>query len=404
MRWAPNPIALARTIVGGSGAGRAWPRSSAEAEALVGEAFAADIDTVFYGTDAEPALMDVLRSIGDDAPKPRPLRDIAALSSVAALSKRLGPGALERILPFVAPVADVDYPPGIAYGERKAPPIKQYTEFGALDVAGVSWLDPEQGSLADCYLIASMCSLAWARPRTWYARLSRATQGTKTPNALLVQLHGERPGDHDPAPFDIPPRVPLDVGGHWIYAHSAAHDETWPALVERAYVMHVVPGAAEEPTARDYEAIGDDRKWPEHAARILVGGTSNARSAAPGERLSAKLAEVCDGALVRHPTMASTHDRSHRRDWKDARLVAGHAYSVLGVISEGADEYVVLRDPYGSNAHAPRTAIREWADGAPRNAGAPVACGENGVFACDRDRFDRYFTAFGWVELPRDPA
>jgi hypothetical protein len=404
MHWSPNPLALARTVMGGANGGRGWPRSKAEAEALLGDAFGANADAVFYGTPARPALLDLLRQVAIDVPKRRPMREIVALPSVAALSKRLHAGAIERILPFLAPVADIEYPPGIRYGDKPAAPIAAYRRVGALDVGGVSWLDPEQGNLGDCYLVASMCSLAWARPWTWYERLSRATQGTKTPNALLVQLHGELPGDHNPRSFEVPPRVPLDIGGHFIYAHSAAHHETWPALVERAYVAHVVPHVAPEPTARDYQVIGADRKWPEDAARILVGARSNARFGNGHHGLSAELAEICDGALVRYPTMASTHEKRERRDWDRAKVVPNHAYSVLGRTSHRGRGYVILRDPYGTNAHAPHTRIGAWAEGAPRNGGEPVTLDEHGVFACDRDRFDRYFTAFGWVELPPDPA
>lgn len=415
MRWAPNPLALARTLVGGAGAGRPWPRSTAEAEALLDDAFGGNADAVFYGSPTAPALLDLLRQVALDVPEPRPMDEIVALPSAEALSKRLRAGTIERILPFVAPVADLGYPPGIRYGNAPAAPIAAYRTVGALDVAGVSWLDPEQGNLADCYLVASMCSLAWARPRTWYERLSRATQGTKTPNALLVQLHGENPGDHNPRPFDVPPRVPLDVGGHFIYAHSAAHDETWPALVERAYVTHIVLRARQgataqddealpEPTARDYQVIGVERKWPQDAARILAGGVSHSRSPDAHDSLSAKLAELCDGALVRHPTMASTYDAYERRDWGRAKVVPGHAYSVLGLMSHRGGEYVILRDPYGTNAHAPRARVGEWEDGASRNGGSPVTLDEHGVFACDRNRFDRCFKALGLVELPPDPA
>jgi hypothetical protein len=403
--WAPNPIALARTLLGGTATGCAWPRSWRETEELLGHAYQADAQTVFRTTGATRAVIDLLRDVAASVPAPSSLDRILALPAGQALAARVRkPDALARLLPFVAPVEGARFaPPGTGFALLDhPPPIGTYARIGALDVAGVSWLDPEQGNVADCYLISAMIAIAWARPATWLARLSAATGGSKETDTLRVAFHDESETAADPPAFDVPPRVPLDAGRNWIYAHSAQSEETWPALLERAYVMQRCNRTAGEPTVDDYRAIGDDGRNPHDAARMLVGGTPRSRfapspaAAAAGHSLYKDLRPICADSLANHPTMA----------WTGASvgpgLVAHHSYAVLGLLEDGDERFVVLRNPYGTNEPVAGFAAGEWASGAPRNGGDPVALDENGVFALDAPTFDACFAAFGWIELAPD--
>lgn len=406
-RWAPNPIALARTVLGAVPGGRRWPHSWGDTEDLLAEAFKADARSVFYGNDTVPAVLDVIRDIEASASHARSLEAVLALPEVQKLAAYVThEEALARVLPFIVPIDGAGFgPPGTGFRLlRRPPPIGAYEEIGALDVAGVSWLDPEQGNVADCYLISAMIAIAWARPVRWFERLSAATQGSKEPNTLRVTFHAESEGDAQPRAFDVPPRVPLDAGRNWIYAHSAQSEETWPALLERAFVMHACDKRDGEPTVDDYRTIGTERHWPHDVARALIGGSAHSRSGEHDGSLAAALLPLCEARITRHPAMAWTHDRSERRDWPDSGLVANHAYAVLGLLSRGHRDYVVLRNPYGKNAHHAHFARGEWSEGAPRNDGQPVALDEHGVFAIDDDAFDRWFTKIGWVEVPRDPG
>src|SRR5439155_24453075 len=67
MRWAFNPIALARLAIGG-GQGRShpWPVSWADVEDLFATAYKADVRAVFYGSGDAPALIDLLRRAADE--------------------------------------------------------------------------------------------------------------------------------------------------------------------------------------------------------------------------------------------------------------------------------------------------------------------------------------------------
>ena len=405
MRWAPNPIALARTMIGAGGDGRRWPGTWREVEALLAEAFKLDADSVYYGTDSAIAVIDVIREIAASVSRAQPLETILALPAVRAFAAHVPhEDALARVLPFIVPVEGAGF--GAAPGFRllrAPPPIGAYEQIGSLDVAGVSWLDPEQGNVADCYLIAAMIAIAWARPVRWLQRLSSGTRGAAKPGNLHVTFHAETEGMRGPRSFDVPPRVPLDAGRNWIYAHSAQSEETWPALLERAFVMQV-SGNKGEPTVDDYREIGTARYWPPDVARMLFGGSTHSRSAGHRTSLFGELPDVCVHSLTRFPTMAWTHPRNERRDWAESGLVNEHAYAVLGLLSRGDRHFVVLRNPYGKNVRRPHFAAGEWGEGAPRNDGQPVALDEHGVFAIGDKSFDRWFSGLGWIQVPSDPA
>jgi hypothetical protein len=281
--------------------------------------------------------------------------------------------------------------------------VKDSYNVGALDIAGVSWLDPEQGNVADCYLIAAMIAIAWARPVSWLRRLSAGTRGAREPGNLHVRFFpADTEGFLHPRPFDVPPKVPLDTGRNWIYAHSAQGGETWPALVERAFVMQAT-GNAGEPSVDDYRTIGTGDYWPQDVARTLLGGKTFSRSSGRHGPLFASLAPMCEASLTRYPTMAWTPLRSKRRGWAESGLVDEHSYAVLGLVARRDRDFVVLRNPYGKNAHRPHFARGEWSEGAPRNGGQPVMLGEHGVFAIEARAFDRWFDGFAWINVPRDP-
>ena len=83
MRWAFNPIALARLAIGG-GPGRShpWPDSWADVEDLFATAYKADVRAVFYGSGDAPALIDLLRRAADEVQKPLPLNEVVQVQAV----------------------------------------------------------------------------------------------------------------------------------------------------------------------------------------------------------------------------------------------------------------------------------------------------------------------------------
>jgi hypothetical protein len=406
MRWAFNPIALAQVALSGSQKGRPWPDSWAAVEDLFRKAYKSDARAVFYGSGGAPALIDLLTRVAEAAPKgAATLAALRKIPEVRALEAQLAnPEWLARLLAFIVPVADLGFtPPGADVAITENPVIGSYEQIGALEVGDVSWLDPEQGSTGDCYLIASMIALAWARPGTWRKALVDATQSGK--DKLHVDFNGEDIGDPDPPAFDVPARVPLDAGHNWIYAHSADHDETWPALIERAFVMLQCNKTGGEPTVDDYREISNDM-FPHQAARVLLGGTPIAHRAGAAVMPFTFVTQRCDDALPRSPTMAWTwtKDDPHAAgvDWAQATLIPAHAYAVLGVMVHNGQSFVVLRNPFGNNAVPNDSPGGAWTEGSARNGGVAVPLDEHGVFAVSEARFNACFQGVDGIDLPAD--
>jgi len=371
---------------------------------MFGDAYKADAIAVFHGSGDAPALIDMFDAAAAQVPAPLPLESVLRLPAVRALGIRLSnPEWLAKLLPFIVPVSDVDFgPPGAGVAITTHPHIASYKRVGALDVGGVSWLDPEQGSTSDCYLIAAMIAIAWARPRKWRETLSAATHGSKTAGALHVAFHNDNPGKPDPPPFDVAPRVPLDATDKWIYAHSASRSETWPALLELAFVMLECHRESSEPTVADYRSISNDM-FPNAAARVLIGGSMFSDRADALNKPFGLLASRCEKSVTRTPTIASTLPvPTSKKDFVDAKLVRNHAYAVLGLMSKGGNNFVVLRNPFGHNDRIADSPTGDWAAGAPRNGGAPVVLGRNGVFALSEARFNACFHIVDGVDLPSD--
>ena len=91
-------------------------------------------------------------------------------------------------------------------------------------------------------------------------------------------------------------------------------------------------------------------------------------------------------------------------DWVASTLVEAHAYAVLGLMSNNNTNFVVLRNPFGHNPPVPDSPTGQWTEGATRNGGSPVSLDANGVFAISEQRFNDFFNAVDWVELPPDPS
>ena len=405
MRWAFNPIALAQVAVSGAQKGSPWPDSWAAVEALFGQAYKADATAVFYGSSGAPALIDVLSKVADAVPKAETLASLRRLPAVRALEARLAnPAWLPRLLAFIVPVSDLGFsPPGAEDPiPTENPIIGSYEKIGAVKVGSVSWLDPEQGCTNDCYLIAAMIALAWARPHKWRQTLADATQAGE--DKLTVDFFGKNKNAVDPPPFDVPARVPLDAGHNWIYAHSTDHDETWPALIERAFVMLHANLLNGEPTVDDYRDIGRDM-FPSDAARVLMGGTSILHLGGVVLKPYDFVVERCDESVAVSPTMASTRKPAElpAADWTQSTLVGDHAYAVLGLTVDNGVNFVVLRNPHGNNAPVPGAPSGDWAAGAALNEGLSVKLGQHGVIAVSEQSFNKFFESVDGIDkLPAD--
>jgi len=393
-----NIVALARAVTGEN----AFDDWEARVEPMLEHAFnAKDVGVLLYGDADSPSLFELIDAVQQATTAPAALDQLLARPAVRRLVQRIGgETVVSEVLPYIVPVEGRELaPPGA--GGRSAGDIGSYVDLPDLEIDGVSWRDPRQGALADCWLIASMIAIAWSRPNRWRKRLA----DTRRPSDFAFSSYvppEARDGGAATSTVKLTAKVPVDRQQALLYAHGTNASEAWPALVEKAVAIDH-GRLTREPGVRDYLAL-DHLEHPEDGMYRLLGGERHQLGVAAGSSLLQEVRDsVCrDGPIVTFPTVAQTK-RTRTAHLKEHGMVADHAYAVLGVIDRGG-MHVVLRNPFGTNPRGTgRAAGAPW--NAPRVDKEPsiVELEQNGVLALDATAFDACFESFAWLVVPPDP-
>ena len=215
--------------------------------------------------------------------------------------------------------------------------------------------DIKQGQLGDCYLLASMGSLAFQQPaliesairydaerESFRVSLYEAQRNLlgfkKAPRKVDVEVTQadlaadfKRTRNFPASPSELPPAV-------------------WPAVIETAYAKHAVrPGEA---LKDGFDRI-DNGGWPKDALFALSGAPADQLS---GSRLKhQRVSEVYEDLkhdLDEHrPIVLSTNPVNLKEE--DGLLSsdqgAGHAYMVEGIRKVDDQVKITLRNPWGHN-------------------------------------------------------
>jgi len=414
--WSVNPLALARLINNAQNP-YVLEKDWKDIEEALKKAF--QVNEVRHLFEAEGEKRPRLQLFQDLANR----RELVTFEEAERLASALieqysdeykDPVPIRGLLPYLLPIADAAFttpddpaaPPGIVVAGRRwyGNPLPAYVE------SDVSYLDPVQGMALDCYLIAALGALAWARPG-WEPRV----KATAVSEAQCQYKFYDENGAEDPQASAISRLVP-EFMGRPVYAQSASRNEAWVAMFEKAYVMRrsVGPGqATREPLPKDYRLITDQRQSPEAACQLLMGGTMHAmeKHDKPAKPFPT-VVSLCDDSrgVTRVPTIAwtwntagwSVDPESNKLGFDQTGLMAGHAYTVLGRIKpdrQGDLDYVVLRNPWGRApvCREPDHKAGTWKPGQGENGEAEVELNQNGVFALRADWFDTCFFKVGWV-------
>ena len=401
--WGVNPAALAQLINGETPYLESWNNL----EKAFKKAFGVEVRNLFEAVGKEPPRLQLFQDLAGATQEPKPLDEIMKLDAVekvkAALQHHKDPNLVRRIIPFLLPVADAVFTtsddPAARYVVSYGNAISAYVEDE------VSYLDPVQGNASDCFLISALIALAWARPGDWRARVLATVDHGAPAARYQYQFYSEREAL---VPFSVEPRLPQFLGQP-VYAHSANPNEAWPAMFEKAYVMHNSGEKTREPLPREYWRIGRDRIRikPHKACQMLMGGTSYVNyDVGPVECVF----HLCDERGVTcEPTMAWTFDQdswngldqANKHPFSRTGLVPDHAYAVLGIIPYKSDpDYVVLRNPWGcapeyAESHKPGPGPWKLPDG--ESGTAEVELNRNGVFALKAEIFEDCFSQVGWI-------
>jgi calpain family cysteine protease len=408
MAWSPNPFALAERLLDKPLSATDWSTS----QAYLREAFNLDPVQVFDWVNDQQPLLEALQELSDSVNAPGMLDEVMQhpiVKRVQALCK-LSDEALRRVLPYVVPLADVDFEPpgagvpGDSHAHRTA---GKYHPAGPIITDEVSYLDPKQGALADCYLVSSMISLAWAKQAAWTDRIRNAWH--ETPDRGLDFAFCKTPATSFPA-VKVSAFLPDDAKGK-PYTIGRDGDEAWPGMIEKAFVI-LQSTPQKEPTTADYQSIKNEMD-PQVACAMLIASTKHSAGGPTTEtpKRSAIVRERCNArGVTTVPTMAWTYPPKSKKTGDldlaphfNSTLMGlhrNHAYAVLGTL-QGASSagvpgtYIVLRNPWGTAPQPASFAVGTWRKN--DNGREDVKLNSDGVFAVEQSVFDICCMTVGWV-------
>lgn len=280
--------------------------------------------------------------------------------------------------------------------DRKRVIRPTWLDQGTFFHEAAEFFDPVQGAVANCYFIAAMSSVAWARPYV-IKQLTRATGQAQQQFVDMIRFYDPSHGNaaHD---VEVTELTPVASNGSPIYCRSSETGEIWPAVYEKAFAKFVTNDATDFPDITR-TAWGDCV----YASAQLTGLTRHYFDTA-GRSADDLWNLVRANSLSRrtfNPMTAWTYgsgDASPDRvNYSDANLVAAHCYSILGWAYENGQEYIVLRNPWGSTEASINTyGGTEWFYDV--SWWRPIAfANPDGVFALRADTFKKYFAGLGYV-------
>jgi hypothetical protein len=394
--YAPNPYTIAQMVTQQRDISFLYAKDAKfeEANALLEKGF-----HLKEGRTLNQAL-GLIRKMGAAAEQPQPLEEALATVMRIAEVKEWGYSADEvrSLLPLLMPITDASF---AANSDATLSPriLASNGDLDQLVVGGTGFLDPIQGGTADCYLISSMIALAWTHPSVLERLLNSTGFGTRGTRSFTWQFHQESGATR--GRVTVTGTVPLREGAP-LYARSIEPTESWPALLEKAYVT-MSRNLTDEPTPDDYRLISNG-DVPQDACQSLVGGTPdlNMLSRCPNifsfQHVDGHLGTA--SGVVNKPVMVSTMSSQVKNETvsKETGLFFDHAYALLGVMkSRNVVEHVVLRDPYGAPNNKE---LAGFAKGPWRPADGPeIELNQRGVIAIASDLFFKHFMNIGWVNL-----
>jgi hypothetical protein len=258
------------------------------------------------------------------------------------------------------------------------------------------FFDPVQGAVANCYFIAAMSSVAWARPYV-IKQLTRATGQSQQQFVDMIRFYDPSKGNaaHD---VEVTELTPVTSNGSPIYCRSSETGEIWPAVYEKAFAKFVTNDPGDFPDITK-TAWGDCV----YASAQLTGLSRHYFDTAShtADQLWNLVRANSLSRRTFNPMTAWTYGSGDASPdhitYSDANLVAAHCYSILGWAYENGHEYIVLRNPWGSTEASINTyGGTEWFYDV--SWWRPIAfANPDGVFALRAETFKMYFAGLGYV-------
>jgi len=198
-----------------------------------------------------------------------------------------------------------------------------YANFAdrSLFVDGAEYNDIRQGSIGDCYYLASLASMADTDPGLIEQMIAPLGDGTY---AVRFYQNGQE------VYLRLDADLPVSGGGSIVYARFSPDGETWVPLLEKAYAYFRTGG-------NSYSSIHGGWMGPvfEHMTGL---GTSSRWTFGDSAGLASFLADTL--AAGHAVTLGSYYSAS-------SPIVSSHAYMVKEVETTGEGTYVTVYNPWG---------------------------------------------------------
>jgi hypothetical protein len=307
-----HTVTVSATLYGGdgndslfdNGPGRAVLYGEAGDDLLVSVGGGAD--QAFGGAGFDSIWMDTADSAGD----------VSAAETAG--------GAFHRIGQFLQPTSNPAQRPSLEMqGQDLVDPTSSYSYSNfsnrPLWVDGPEYNDIRQGSLGDCYFLASLASLADTDPNILRQMIAPMGDGTfvvrfyENGSPTYIRIDGDLPGS----------------GFTTRYAKITPDGESWVALAEKAYAQF---------RTRENSYASLEGGWMDPVYRAVT-GQATARYYAAGANMGVWMA---DQLAAGHALSAGT--------WSNPTagpVVGLHAYQVKGVEIAADQTYVTVYNPWG---------------------------------------------------------
>ncbi|KAI0836681.1 cysteine proteinase [Hypoxylon sp. FL0890] len=257
--------------------------------------------------------------------------------------------------------------------------------------------DPTQGASLNSWLIAAIFSVFWANP----AMINRSTplmpgQMDRDRRTLKVKFHDK--GGRNNAKTDtieVDYQIPINNStGMPIYARSSDGYETWPSLYEKAFVKWMTNTKDQDHVDMTQAHNGDPIK-----AMAQINGREP-RYYFTDQHSAAELVGVVRSCSVNKRTISPMAAWTHATGdmFRGSNLVANHAYSVLGWVSEGQEEnqYIIIRNPWGVTEPRGLTSYAGLLDRVEPEFWPPASLlDRDGVYSVEVQAFKKYFACIG---------
>lgn len=293
-------------------------------------------------------------------------------------------------------VASISYDPKTVGNSKDwTPPNGTWSDPGTFFNEAAEFFDPIQGSVANCYYIAALAAVAWAKPHL-IRHITRATGLNNQQFTNIIYFYKPDSGGQIDKQIEVTDSVPLTAGGNFIYARSSEAGEIWPAVYEKAYAKLKTGTSGDHP---DITATAwGDCVW---ATAQLTGGKRHYYSN-PDHSADALWNLVRANSLSRrtfNPMTAWTYNSGTATEKKiiysDANIVASHCYTVLGWDYRNGRKYIVLRNPWGNTEATASVATGNWF-AYDISWWRPVNLATiDGTFAIEASAFKTYFAGMG---------